>query len=275
MKRLLLSIVAFFILGGIYAQDIIFFTDDTTQETRVLTIEKDKVSYKRFDNLEGPTYVKNISSIVKIKYENGTEDVFGNSSVSTPVSPEKQKTYRASGNTPANNSNVEPFRPYPLEVDDIYYNPHQSYSQLRYNLEAPSAYKLRMMNPELDRLYTRQRRLNGWKKFCNIYGSIGFALGSILVIGGLAEGDDEYGEAEDAVALGIGCLLESSACFIVSACLTRQRNKAINEANRIVANNLYGESVTVGSFSFSPSIGLLSDKNTHEKGVGVGMKVTF
>ena len=63
-----------------YAQeqkgDLIIKSDGTKIEAKVLYIESDVVKYKRFDNLDGPTYSVNQDDIATILYANGTVDVF-------------------------------------------------------------------------------------------------------------------------------------------------------------------------------------------------------
>lgn len=59
-----------------FAQDVIIETSGTRTEAKILTINDTEISYKRFSNLDGPTYTKRIEKIAKIEYENGDVDDF-------------------------------------------------------------------------------------------------------------------------------------------------------------------------------------------------------
>lgn len=58
------------------AQDTIFMKNGAEVKTKVLEIGKSEIKYKRFDNINGPTYTIKKQSVSKIKYENGVEDIF-------------------------------------------------------------------------------------------------------------------------------------------------------------------------------------------------------
>ncbi len=59
-----------------YAQDIIIRKDGSEISAKMLEVSTNEIKYKRFDNLEGPVYSENKNLILKIKYANGTEDIF-------------------------------------------------------------------------------------------------------------------------------------------------------------------------------------------------------
>lgn len=58
------------------AQDIIHTKDGKTIEAKVLEISDDFVSYKMFNNLEGPVFKIASNKVFKIVFENGTEHSF-------------------------------------------------------------------------------------------------------------------------------------------------------------------------------------------------------
>lgn len=60
-----------------FAQDVIIETSGSRTEAKILTINDAEISYKRFSNLNGPTYTKRIEKIARIEYENGDVDDFG------------------------------------------------------------------------------------------------------------------------------------------------------------------------------------------------------
>lgn len=81
MKTWFISCFAF--LGVVslgFAQDIITTKKGEDIESKVLEVTETEVTYKKFDNQEGPSYTLRKSMIVMIRYENGTKDVFGTES---------------------------------------------------------------------------------------------------------------------------------------------------------------------------------------------------
>lgn len=59
-----------------FAQDVIIETSGSRTEAKILTINDAEISYKRFTNINGPTYTKRIEKIARIEYENGDVDDF-------------------------------------------------------------------------------------------------------------------------------------------------------------------------------------------------------
>lgn len=58
------------------AQDIIVFNDGSVERTKILEINDNEVKYKKWDNLDGPLYSANKSTIMTINYQNGTSEKF-------------------------------------------------------------------------------------------------------------------------------------------------------------------------------------------------------
>lgn len=58
------------------AQDVLYFNDDRDLKVKVIEITDAAVKYKKFDNQDGPSYSANINDVKKVKYKNGSEDVF-------------------------------------------------------------------------------------------------------------------------------------------------------------------------------------------------------
>lgn len=77
MKKqiILLSVIICFLSSVIHAQDIIYKLDGTKEEAKVLEIDKKEILYKKFSNVEGPTYSIDRSSVAMITYENGNFDL--------------------------------------------------------------------------------------------------------------------------------------------------------------------------------------------------------
>ena len=77
MKKILLLL---FVLGGAAlsanAQDLITTIGRETIQAKVLEVSPTTVKYKRASNPDGPTYTIYTSDLIKIRYENGEEDIF-------------------------------------------------------------------------------------------------------------------------------------------------------------------------------------------------------
>ncbi len=75
MKRLLPLALCIIVSSALKAQDVIIFKDATELKAKIVSISQDEVGYKRWSNMEGPTYTTSKSQIFYIKYENGEKDV--------------------------------------------------------------------------------------------------------------------------------------------------------------------------------------------------------
>lgn len=76
MKRFIFSLVALVIASVCFAQDIIVQKDGSTIQAKVLKMSQSEVEYKKYENLEGPTYTISTKDLICINYENGTKDTF-------------------------------------------------------------------------------------------------------------------------------------------------------------------------------------------------------
>ena len=65
----------FFCLAA-FAQDVIALRDATEIQAKVLQVGIDDISYKKWDNQDGPLYQIAKKDVLFIKYANGTKDVF-------------------------------------------------------------------------------------------------------------------------------------------------------------------------------------------------------
>lgn len=86
-KSLPLLLAALFCVSAAGAQDLIVKTDSTKIEARVLEISPENVRYKRFSNLEGPTYLLPTIEIHYIRYANGETEYYTRSIPATPLVP--------------------------------------------------------------------------------------------------------------------------------------------------------------------------------------------
>lgn len=79
MKSLFLFLIVAVYTSVCLAQDVIVKKDGSVIHAKVLTVEESLITYKAWDNQEGPTYTINKKNVLAINYENGKKDVFSNS----------------------------------------------------------------------------------------------------------------------------------------------------------------------------------------------------
>ena len=58
------------------AQDIIVLQDGDLKQVKVIEVGENDVKYKKWENIDGPTYTISISNILSINYQNGSKDSF-------------------------------------------------------------------------------------------------------------------------------------------------------------------------------------------------------
>jgi len=79
MRYPLIILVIIFIASNSFTQDIIYRKDKTIHEGKVLEVDLEDVKYKRADIIDGPIYRISKKDILKIRYANGTEEIFNTS----------------------------------------------------------------------------------------------------------------------------------------------------------------------------------------------------
>lgn len=67
--------IAILTISSIKAQDLIVLRDATEVQAKVTAITEESVTYKRWSNLEGPTYTISKANVFYIKYANGEKDI--------------------------------------------------------------------------------------------------------------------------------------------------------------------------------------------------------
>lgn len=87
-KAILLSACLLFGLNFVHAQDVILTTESDMILAKILEISEDSISYKKFDNQDGPLYKMSVSRINKIKFQNGTEQTFNDSTETVEIPTE-------------------------------------------------------------------------------------------------------------------------------------------------------------------------------------------
>lgn len=81
-----------------YGQDVITMKNGDEVKAKILEILPDAVTYKKFDNLDGPSYTESKSNIFMIRYKNGSKDVFkeqSQSSANVVASSDEEKKSHA------------------------------------------------------------------------------------------------------------------------------------------------------------------------------------
>lgn len=91
MKKIV--ILSFLLLAVISAaaQDVVVKKDGSTILAKVLEVSQCNIKYKKFSNLEGPTYTINVGDIMAVNYENGEKDVFDSSTSTASETTISQK----------------------------------------------------------------------------------------------------------------------------------------------------------------------------------------
>lgn len=77
MKKLFIfSILLVVSLTAINAQDVLTLKTGEDLNVKVIKITDNDIEYKKWNNLEGPTYTKHLYEVFSVKYQNGEKDVF-------------------------------------------------------------------------------------------------------------------------------------------------------------------------------------------------------
>lgn len=69
----------------IYSQDFVILKNGDEIKAKVLEINENSIDYKKFSNVNGPTYHMNKSEIFMIKYASGDKDVFNTSQTNKQI----------------------------------------------------------------------------------------------------------------------------------------------------------------------------------------------
>jgi hypothetical protein len=75
MKKLLFSAVFLVFAITVNGQDYIILRNGDEIKSKVLELGQSEIKYKKYDNIDGPSYVFAKSDVFMIKYENGTKDI--------------------------------------------------------------------------------------------------------------------------------------------------------------------------------------------------------
>ena len=97
MKNIIYAFLCltFIATNSLLAQDIITLKSGEEVKAKILEIGTSDVKYKKFENQTGPSYTMFKSDIFMIKYENGTKDVFANTSPATKPDNNSNNNYNS------------------------------------------------------------------------------------------------------------------------------------------------------------------------------------
>ncbi len=80
-KTVVILLILFGLQFSLQAQDVIVRKDGSQIQAVVIEIDSRQVKYKRFDNQDGPMYSESKNRVRKIKYANGSEDIFAKENI--------------------------------------------------------------------------------------------------------------------------------------------------------------------------------------------------
>lgn len=76
MMKFLLSVICLTLVANVFSQDIIYTSDNDSILCEISEIGTKEVKYKKFNNLNGPTYLIDKNEVGKIVFKNGEEEFF-------------------------------------------------------------------------------------------------------------------------------------------------------------------------------------------------------
>lgn len=94
MRKILFLLCTLTIVSA-QAQDIIVLNDATEIESKVLEISEKSVSYKKWNNQDGPTYTISADKIFFIKFANGEKEVFNDTPSNSQEKNLKKRTVKS------------------------------------------------------------------------------------------------------------------------------------------------------------------------------------
>ena len=77
--KLIIVFLTLITVSQCFAQDIITKKNSEDIKAKIIEVNSSEIKYKKFDNLNGPTFTISKSEILIIRYENGSKDVFSES----------------------------------------------------------------------------------------------------------------------------------------------------------------------------------------------------
>ena len=237
--------------GYAMAQDVIVKKDGSTIISRVIEITQAEVKYKRFSNLNGPTYTILKSEVQVINYENGEKETFEEEAKDDPV-PSTEKT---------------------AEKGSIQNVPQQdfSYEQLA------TMGALAQGQSKTESMINKAKKLKviGW-----IGGGVLAAAGvACLITGAVQSGSDDYNSqySNDYIVpleIGAGCV--AAGAVWATAFLVRAHNLKKRSVMSASCMPLYQYDLKFNNgSSLAAGVDVLRDGRFHDQALGLGLRYNF
>lgn len=225
---------------SVTAQDVIVKSDGSTILSKVLKVTQSEVEYKKYSNVEGPTYSISVKDILAINYENGEKDTF--------TSDKKDKQDDKSNNPKVTSDITSPLTSTPsLQIGGL------------------GAYQ------EKEELLRSARTNKTWGTVCLVAG-VGTSLAGLLLSDGIFGVMDQ---TTSYVLVGGGLTFGAIAGGILYGKAAHQRS----EANKIKVSSLYEKELKINeSITILPSVKLLTNNQFGIKegiALGMGANITF
>ncbi len=84
MKRIFFIILTLGLFtSSVFSQDIITKKTGEDISAKISEVTQTEIKYKKFDNLEGPIFSILKSDVLMIRYEDGTKDIFNETTTTT------------------------------------------------------------------------------------------------------------------------------------------------------------------------------------------------
>jgi len=71
------------LFNNLKSQDILVYKNGDEVQSKVIEVSDDNIKYKKWGNLDGPSYTAIKKDVLMIKYQNGSKDIFNNQPAQT------------------------------------------------------------------------------------------------------------------------------------------------------------------------------------------------
>ena len=97
MKKVTIILICILFGCVLHAQDIITQKDGTDIQAKVTEVGISQISYKKYSNLDGPTYIISKDDVLMITYENGEREIYTSNNTTNKKSslPQGVMTYNS------------------------------------------------------------------------------------------------------------------------------------------------------------------------------------
>ena len=263
IKKMLAVAVFALSVAWAQAQDVILFKDGSKRYVRVETVVDQKVRFRDYHDQNSPLYETPISVVESITYKSGYVDTFSKDKSNNPAMV-YQATDAVSEAEAAQSNNVAPGNSVMHQAD-----PYANMTLSQY--------------VALEKQETTLRRLKVWSKICKIYGWVSLPLGILCLRSANTLEEEDYKTKDDydnAVLrkriTGIGAMVEGIAALSVGYSLQAKRNRLIREYNAVSMAPLFEHEFKLNdNLSMTPSVNVISNRNSAFEGVGAGLSFRF